>query len=93
MVHVVWSLRALAEADCESSNTSLGIDIKYLSDLLDKQAATLDPQRKHRDALARISDWWVRSQDAASVRPKRQRRRPGYPRAKPAAEPAWHSSG
>ena len=72
-----------SEADYESSDTSLDIHIKDLSDLLEEQSTTLDPQRKHRDGLARISDWWLRSQNAASARPKRQRRRPGYPRAEP----------
>ena len=67
-------------------DTSLDIHIKDLSDisdLLEEQSTTLDPQRKHRDGLARISDWWIKSQNAVSIRPKRQRRRPGYPRAEP----------
>ena len=82
-----------SEADYESSDTSLDIHIKDLSDLFDEQSETLDPQRKHRDGLARISDWWLRSQNAASARPKRQRRRPGYPEADRPAEQPWHSSG
>ena len=72
-----------SEADYESGDTSLDIHIKDLSDLLEEQSTTLDPQRKHRDGLARISDWWIKSQNAASARPKRQRRQPGYPRAEP----------
>ena len=72
-----------SEADYESGDTSLDIHIKDLSDLLEEQSTTLDPQRKHRDGLARISDWWIKSQNAASAPPKRQRRRPGYPRAEP----------
>ena len=83
-----------SEADYESGDASLDIHIKDLSDLLEEQSTTLDPQRRHRDGLARISDWWVRSQTAASVRPKRQWRRPGYPKADcPTAEPGRHSSG
>ena len=83
-----------SEADCESGDASLEIHIKDLSDLLDQQSATLDPQRKHRDGLARISNWWVASQNAANARPERQRRRQGHSRAdRPAAEPPWQNSG
>ncbi len=94
-----------SEADYECSDTSLDIHIKDLNDLLDEQAETLDPQRKHRDGLARISDWWVRSHAAA--RPKRQRRCKAWPGDDPGpqgpppldavltamAAPPWRGSG
>ena len=96
-----------SEADYESSDTSLDIHIKDLDALLEAQSATLDPQRKHRDGLARISDWWVRSHEAANAKPKRQRRRKAYPGDNPGpqgpsphdavlkamATPPWRGSG
>ncbi|WP_310538562.1 hypothetical protein [Phenylobacterium sp.] len=87
-----------SEGDCESADASLAFQLQNLSDLLDEQAAVLDPHHIHRDGLARLTNWWVKDQEDANPEPTR-RRRPARPRSdctlKPIAgpDPPWQSSG
>lgn len=67
------------ESDHQSPDLSLNARFKDIASLLDEQADLLDPDGRHRAALAEVTDWWALAETGPDLA-----REPGSP---PETEP------